>query len=176
MQIQTKLVPHKHHVQRTRAEQVLSATVAGAFKAGVQPRTRPSFSREYIVAFQHESFQARKPKEHLQVLIVSVPARLIQVAGDHAFELVQDDALERRQLVNDTKVAIHRYTPERSPSLANFASAIVGVTGVVIGIKGIFDPMDDDEMFHDDIFFQIPGLEEETDSGDMPKRISLAAV
>ena len=43
-------------------------------------------------------------------------------------------------------------------------------------IKGIFDPMDDDEMFHDDIFFQIPGLDEELDSGDMPKRISMAAV
>ena len=50
------------------------------------------------------------------------------------------------------------------------------ITGVVIGIKGIFDPMDDDEMFHDDIFFQIPGLEEEADSGEMPKRISMAGV
>ena len=47
------------------------------------------------------------------------------------------------------------------------------ITGVIIGIKGIFDPMDDDEMFHDDIFFQIPGLDEETDAGDLPKRLSV---
>ena len=46
------------------------------------------------------------------------------------------------------------------------------ITGFIIGIKGIFDPMDDDEMFHDDVFFQIPGLDEETDMGDLPKRIS----
>ena len=48
------------------------------------------------------------------------------------------------------------------------------ITGFIIGIKGIFDPMDDDEMFHDDVFFQIPGLDEETDMGDMPKRISMS--
>ena len=49
------------------------------------------------------------------------------------------------------------------------------ITGFIIGIKGIFDPMDDDEMFHDDVFFQIPGLEEEEETimGDMPKRISM---
>ena len=47
------------------------------------------------------------------------------------------------------------------------------VTGFLVGIAPIFDPMDDDEMFHDDIFFQIPGLDEETDAGDLPKRLSV---
>ena len=28
------------------------------------------------------------------------------------------------------------------------------VTGFLVGIAPIFDPMDDDEMFHDDVFFQ----------------------
>ena len=129
MQIQAKLVAHKHHVQGARFKQALRATVASALETWVKPRTRPSLVSQDVVTFQHKRFETCKPKESLQVVIVSVPARLVQVAGDHAFELVQDDALEGRQLLNDSEVAKHGHFAESSLRLAYLESAFVVAAG-----------------------------------------------
>ena len=72
-----------------------------------------------VVAFQHEHFETRKLEENLQVAVVGVTPRIVQVTAKDAFELVQDDALERRQAVNDFEVTKNWHLAKSSPRIAN---------------------------------------------------------